>query len=96
MKVAHVFGISDAEPSGSVTTTALLDIGTVDVSLLLSIIIDSEPLISESERCQEAKRCISNTRVYPKFSGLAAWSENCKCYSSLPLGAVVSLFCESV
>jgi hypothetical protein len=36
------------------------------------------------------------TRVYPKVSGLAAWSENCKLYSSLPLGAVVSLFCESV
>jgi hypothetical protein len=37
-----------------------------------------------------------NTRVYPKVSGLAAWSENCKWYSSLPLGAVVSLFCEPV
>jgi hypothetical protein len=35
-------------------------------------------------------------RVYPKVSGLAAWRENCKWYSSLPLGAVVSLFCESV
>jgi hypothetical protein len=34
--------------------------------------------------------------VYPKVSGLAAWSENCKWYSSLPLGAVVSLFYESV
>jgi hypothetical protein len=35
------------------------------------------------------------TRVYPKVSGLAAyWSENCKWYSSLPLGPVVSLFCE--
>jgi hypothetical protein len=34
-------------------------------------------------------------RVYPKVSGLAAWSENCKWYSSLPLGAVVLLFCES-
>jgi hypothetical protein len=34
--------------------------------------------------------------VYPKVSGLAAWSENCKRYSSLPLSAVVSLFCESV
>jgi len=33
---------------------------------------------------------------YPKVSGLAAWSENCEWYSSLPLGAVVSLFCESV
>jgi hypothetical protein len=30
--------------------------------------------------------------VYPKVSRLAAWSENCKWYSSLPLGAVVSLF----
>jgi len=39
---------------------------------------------------------ISNTRVYPEVSGLAAWSQNCKWYSSLPLGAVVSLFCESV
>jgi hypothetical protein len=28
------------------------------------------------------------TSVYPKVSGLAAWSENCKWYSSLPLGAV--------
>jgi hypothetical protein len=36
------------------------------------------------------------TRVYPKVSGLAAWSENCKWYSSLLLGAAVSLFCESV
>jgi hypothetical protein len=36
------------------------------------------------------------TRVYRKVSGLAAWSENCKSYSSLPLGAVVSLFCETV
>jgi hypothetical protein len=39
---------------------------------------------------------MSDKRVYPKVSGLAAWSENCKWYSSLPLGAVVSLFCESV
>jgi hypothetical protein len=36
------------------------------------------------------------TGVYPKVSGLAACSENRKLYSSLPLGAVVSLFCESV
>jgi len=27
-------------------------------------------------RCKE--RSGSNTRVYPKVSGLAAWSENCK------------------
>jgi hypothetical protein len=38
----------------------------------------------------------SYTRVYPKVSGLAALSENCKWYSSLPLGAVASLFCKSV
>jgi Flp pilus assembly protein TadB len=31
-------------------------------------------------------------RVYPKVSGQAAWSENCKWYNSLPLGAIVSLF----
>jgi hypothetical protein len=35
-------------------------------------------------------------RVYQKVSGLAAWSENCIRYSFLSLGAVVSLFCESV
>jgi hypothetical protein len=37
-----------------------------------------------------------STRVYPKVSGLAALSENSKWYSSLPIGASVSLFCESV
>jgi hypothetical protein len=40
--------------------------------------------------------CACCTRLYPKVSGLAAWSENCKWYSSLSLVAVVSLFCESV
>jgi hypothetical protein len=35
------------------------------------------------------------TRVYPKVSGLAAWGENCRWYSFLPLCAVVPLFCES-
>jgi hypothetical protein len=35
------------------------------------------------------KKC---TGVYPKVSVLTAWSENCKWYSPLPLGAVVSLF----
>jgi hypothetical protein len=29
------------------------------------------------------------TRVYPKVSELVAWNENCKWYSSLPLGAVI-------
>jgi hypothetical protein len=37
-----------------------------------------------------------HTKLYAKVSGLAAWSENCKWYSSLPLGAVISLFCVSL
>jgi hypothetical protein len=37
-----------------------------------------------------------STKVYPKVSRLASWSENCKWYISLPLGEVISLFCESV
>jgi hypothetical protein len=41
-------------------------------------------------------RVPKDTRVYTKVSGLAAWSGSCKWYSSLPLGAVVSLFYESV
>jgi hypothetical protein len=35
---------------------------------------------------------LGTTRVYPKLAGLAACSEKCKWYSSLPLCAVVSLF----
>jgi hypothetical protein len=35
-------------------------------------------------------------RAHPNVSGLAAWSENCKLYSSLPLGEVVSPFYYSV
>jgi hypothetical protein len=35
-------------------------------------------------------------KVYPKVSELAAWSKNYKWYSYVPLGAVVSLFCESI
>jgi len=38
----------------------------------------------------------SHTRVYPTVSGLAACSKNWKWYSSLPLGAIVLLLCESV
>jgi len=34
--------------------------------------------------------------VYPKVSELGVWNENCEWFSSLPLDAVVSLFCESV
>jgi hypothetical protein len=37
-----------------------------------------------------------NTRMYSKVSELAAWSENCKWYSSVPLGAVISVFCGLV
>jgi hypothetical protein len=35
-------------------------------------------------------------RLYLKVCGLPAWSENCKWYSYLPLGAAVSLFCVSL
>jgi hypothetical protein len=44
----------------------------------------------------KCKDLILHTRVIPKVSGLAVWSENCKWYSSLPLDAIVSLFYESV
>jgi hypothetical protein len=41
-------------------------------------------------------RVAANIKVYPKVSGLADWRENSKWYRSLPLGAGVSLFGESV
>jgi hypothetical protein len=44
---------------------------------------------------QKFKRPNSHMRVYPKVSGLATLGKNCKWYSSLPLGAVVLLFCKS-
>jgi hypothetical protein len=40
--------------------------------------------------------CPTGMRVYPKVSGLSAWIENYKWYSSLPPSGVVTLFCESV
>jgi hypothetical protein len=46
--------------------------------------------------CYQVTFWVLHTKVYPKVSGLAAFSENCKWYSSLPLGAFASLFCESV
>jgi len=50
-------------------------------------------LIMGSEKRQD-RVAYCDTRVYPKVSGLAAWRENCKSYSSLPLGATVLLFSE--
>jgi hypothetical protein len=50
---------------------------------------------SDPRMWHRLKNNIKNTRAYPKVSGLAAWSENCKWYNSLPLGAIVSLFFES-
>jgi hypothetical protein len=38
----------------------------------------------------------THTRLCPKVSGLAIWSENFKWYSPSPLGAVLSLFYEPV
>jgi hypothetical protein len=54
------------------------------------------PLTSKYSPQHPVLKHPQSTRVYPKVSGLAAWSENCNWYSSLPLDAVVSLFCESV
>jgi hypothetical protein len=51
-------------------------------------------LLRTKVHCKHIALCY--IRVYPKLSGLAAWSENCKWYGSLPIAAVVSLFCESV
>jgi hypothetical protein len=51
---------------------------------------------TNDDECQQFFKIGEPTRVYPKLSGLDAWSENFKWYSSLPLGAVVSLFCELV
>jgi hypothetical protein len=47
------------------------------------------------ERNEYVRELIIIKTVYLKVSGLAAWNENCKWYSSLPLGAVVWLFCNS-
>jgi len=52
--------------------------------------------LRDTEHAGASEFFVINTRLYLKVSGLAAWSENCKSYSSLPLGAVVSLFCETV
>jgi hypothetical protein len=47
-----------------------------------------------NKKCVKANTYIpAHTRVYPEVSGLASWNKNCKLYSSLPLGAVVWLFC---
>jgi hypothetical protein len=66
----------------------------------------SDPVTWKLRNIEEIKKKKNNnnnknkkkrhTRVYPKVFGLATCSENCKRYSSLPLGAVVSIFCESV
>jgi len=37
----------------------------------------------------------SEAKLHALYEGIT-WSENCKWYSSLPLGTVVSLFGESV
>jgi L-ribulose-5-phosphate 3-epimerase UlaE len=55
--------------------------------------ITTNLLISSINEYEDASS--TYMRVYPKVSRLAAWSENCKWYSSLQLDAIVSLFCES-
>jgi hypothetical protein len=53
---------------------------------------ETEIVFTEMRSCSHQYQ--SYTRVYPEVSGLVAWSKNCKWYSSLPVGAVVMLFCE--
>jgi hypothetical protein len=62
-------------------------------TILLTVVSDEEQItvVVENSYCNSRV-----TRVYPKISGLAAWKENCKWYSSLQVVAVVSLLCESV
>jgi hypothetical protein len=66
--------------------------------LLIRLQVVSVVQVSRTEFCVKFQfpPCILHTRMYLKVSGLAAWSKNCNCYSCLPLGAVVSIFCESV
>jgi len=70
-------------------------------SSLSELFLQENPTAGNSSNCHPSlegysRASVRNTRVYPKVSGLAAWSENCKWYSSLPLSAVVALFCESI
>jgi hypothetical protein len=63
--------------------------------------IKTQPFALEDPVCNTDRKSENHPyqqimRVYPKVSGLAVWSENCKWYSFLPLAAVVSLFYESV
>jgi hypothetical protein len=45
-----------------------------------------------SQFCSHSLRPVQYTRLYPKVSGLAAWSENCKWYVQLSVGAVDRYF----
>jgi hypothetical protein len=50
----------------------------------------ADPPSKESDCEFEFHSRLGFTTAYPKVYGLAAWSENCKWYSSLRLGAVVA------
>jgi hypothetical protein len=63
----------------------------IDIRNMKSYINDSVEGCQNLLNKLSCTSCMACERVYPKVSGLAAWSENCKWYSSLPLGAVVSL-----
>jgi hypothetical protein len=64
--------------------------------LYFTVSVSEKKVLKKIIRIKKRRRNKNNTRVCPKVSGLAAWSENCKWYSSLPLDAVVSLFYKSV
>jgi hypothetical protein len=69
-------------PSAPWTSWGLTEVRNFDTTRTQSV---------RDEQEQEQKK--KSTRVYPKVPGLAAWSENCKWYSSLPL---VQLYCYFV
>jgi hypothetical protein len=64
-----------------------------EMNLIVTHITSSLKLIATLSG-SETRHSVTCTRVYRKVSGLAAWGENHEWYNSLPLGAVVSLFCE--
>jgi hypothetical protein len=63
------------------------------VSSYLTLQVKQRRLTIQASVCEKHK-LKKIVWMYPKVSGLITWSENCKWYSSLPPGAVVSLFCE--
>jgi hypothetical protein len=67
----------------------------VCVCVCVCVCVSKKPMATERSR-SSVYASLHNRRMYRKVPGQAASSDNSKWYSSLPLAAVVSLFCESV